>query len=116
WRLRMTFDPVTPAGPRWAVVSTYPPTPCGLATFTQALVAGMSGRGAHVDVVRVVDEAQGRSPAGVVHQLVKGGSAAATAAALNRYDVVMVQHEFGIYAGADGEELLGLLNRLQVPV
>ena len=112
----MSFDPTSPDGPRWAMVSTYPPTPCGLATFTHALVTAMAGLGARVDVVRVVDEAQPRSPSGVVHQLVAGSPPAATAAALNRYDVVMVQHEFGIFAGPDGEELLGLLSRLRVPV
>jgi glycosyltransferase involved in cell wall biosynthesis len=114
----MTLDLVALARPRWAVVSTYPPTPCGLATFTQALVAGMTAHGARVDVVRVVDEPQSRLPAGVGHHFVNGpdGDVTVTASVLNRYDVVMVQHEFGIYGGADGEELLGLLSRLTVPV
>jgi glycosyltransferase involved in cell wall biosynthesis len=78
----------------------------------------MTALGAAVDVVRVLDEPQSRLPAGVGHHFVNGsaGDVTATAAVLNRYDVVLVQHEFGIYGGADGEELLGLLDRLTVPV
>ena len=111
----MTFHRITSDAPRWAVVSTYPPTPCGLATFTRALVVAMAGRGATVDVVRVVDAPQERGPMGVVHHWVKG-STASSAAVLNDYDVVLVQHEFGIFAGADGDELLALLAQVHVPV
>jgi polysaccharide biosynthesis protein PslF len=103
---------------RWAVLSTYPPTACGLATFTHALVGAMSSLGARPDVIQVVDEPQRRSPAHVTHQWVarSAGAVSATAAALNRYDVVLVQHEYGIYPGPDGEQLLDVLARLRVPV
>lgn len=37
------------------------------------------------------------------------------AAALDDFDVAIVQHEFGIYGGADGDEVLGVLDRLTVP-
>jgi glycosyltransferase involved in cell wall biosynthesis len=71
-----------------------------------------------VDVVRVLDGAEAPGPTGAAHQMVNGapGVVKRTATTLNQYDVVMVQHEFGIYAGRDGEELLGLLSRLRVPV
>jgi glycosyltransferase involved in cell wall biosynthesis len=100
------------------MVSTFPPTACGLATFTQALVTACSSLGTDVDVVRVVDAPQQHSPAGVALEWVKDApdSRAATAAALNRYDVVVIQHEYGIYGGADGKELLSVLDRLAVPV
>jgi glycosyltransferase involved in cell wall biosynthesis len=39
----------------------------------------------------------------------------AAANALNRFDVAIVQHEYGIYPGDAGEEVLPLLRRLQVP-
>ncbi len=107
-----------PVFPRWAVLSTYPPTPCGLATFSQALVTSLSGLGADVDVVRVLDDVQAETVPEVSHHLVNAtpGTARATASALNGYDVVVVQHEFGIYGGADGEDVLAVLVRLRVPV
>jgi len=37
------------------------------------------------------------------------------AAALDQFDVAVVQHEFGIYGGADGDEVLSVLDRLTVP-
>jgi glycosyltransferase involved in cell wall biosynthesis len=34
---------------------------------------------------------------------------------LNSFDVVIVQHEYGIYGGPDGQEILSLLDALSVP-
>jgi glycosyltransferase involved in cell wall biosynthesis len=101
-------------------LTTYFPTQCGLATFGAALrrhlialVPGSCG-----EVVRVVDEAGLPAVAEVVHDLVNGSqrSLAASADVLNGFDVVVVQHEYGIYGGRDGEELLDLLAALDVPV
>ncbi|MFM7146039.1 MAG: hypothetical protein ACKOW5_06870 [Actinomycetales bacterium] len=42
-----------------------------------------------------------------------GESIACLAAALNSHDVVLVQHEFGIFAGVDGEEVLQILSAVE---
>src|SRR5690606_25242231 len=34
---------------------------------------------------------------------------------LNSYEVVSIQHEFGIYGGRDGDEVLELMSRLERP-
>lgn len=101
----------------YALLSTYPPTQCGLATFAAALVAHLPGPGDQVGVVRVLDEPAPRPATEVVHDLVAGSIASATAAAevLNSFDVVILQHEYGIYGGADGQDVVSLLEAVYVP-
>jgi glycosyltransferase involved in cell wall biosynthesis len=103
---------------RYGFVSTFPPTQCGLATFTAAL------RGALLDsttdqgrVVRLVDAPAPRSDGEVVAQLITDDSASLSRAAgqLNLCDIAIVQHEFGVYGGADGSEILHMLDQVQVP-
>jgi polysaccharide biosynthesis protein PslF len=101
----------------YALLSTYPPTQCGLATFAAALVAHLRRPGDQVAVVRVLDEPAPRPASEVVHDLVAGSAASAAAAAdvLNMFDVVIVQHEYGIYGGADGQDVVPLLEAVYVP-
>jgi glycosyltransferase involved in cell wall biosynthesis len=103
---------------RFGFVGTFPPTQCGLATFTAAL------RGALLHsttdegwVVRLVDESAPRPGEEVVAQLIANDSASLhqAAAQLNQCDVVILQHEYGIYGGADGSEILHLLDEVRVP-
>jgi polysaccharide biosynthesis protein PslF len=101
----------------YALLSTYPPTQCGLATFTTALLSHMRQPGDQVAVVRVLDEPEPGAADEVVHDLVAGSVASASAAAevLNGFDVVIVQHEYGIYGGPDGQDIIPLLEALHVP-
>jgi polysaccharide biosynthesis protein PslF len=101
----------------YALLSTYPPTQCGLATFTAALLAHLAQPGDQVAVVRVLDEPAPCPADEVVHDLVAGSvaSASAAAAVLNSFDVVIVQHEYGIYGGPDGQDIISLLDALYVP-
>ena len=39
----------------YGILSTFPPTPCGLATFSAALARGLEMNGAAVGIVRVAD-------------------------------------------------------------
>ena len=100
----------------FGILSTYPPTPCGLATFSAALARGLSANGAEVSVVRVADEPLPSSER-VVGELVNGStrSVAASSDLLNQCDVAVVQHEYGLYGGPDGDEVLDILGDLQVP-
>jgi glycosyltransferase involved in cell wall biosynthesis len=100
----------------YGFLSTYPPTQCGLATFTASLATHVASR-AEVGIVRIVDHFHEDPHPEVVHQLVTGatGSEALAAAALDRFDVAVVQHEFGIFGGADGESVVEILRRLHVP-
>ncbi len=101
----------------FGMLSTYPPTQCGLATFAQALVTHLRSPEAEVGVVRVID-AHEPVQGPVVHHWVTGerGGEARAAAALNTYDVALVQHEYGIFGGTDGSDVLAVLDRVRVPI
>jgi glycosyltransferase involved in cell wall biosynthesis len=104
--------------PTYGFLSTHPPTQCGLATFNFALAAHLSADGVPQGVVRVNTGSgdNGFGP-GVVHTWRSSEMAGwrGAASALNRYDVAIVQHEYGIYPGSDGRDVLPLLRALTVP-
>ena len=103
---------------RIGILSTYPPEICGLATFAAALEGELSRVGHRVDVVRIDDGAGTVATSeSVVATLVNGvpASIRSAAAALSNCDVAMIQHEYGIFGGADGEEVIDLLQALEVP-
>jgi len=100
----------------YGFLSTYPPTQCGLATFTESLLRALTAAepSTRTGVVRVVDSVTYADRPEVVAHLVASapGSEATAAAALDRHDVVIVQHDHGLY----DERLVPLLRRLQAPI
>jgi polysaccharide biosynthesis protein PslF len=102
--------------PRFSILSTYPPTPCGLATFSAALARGLTANGADVSIVRLADGPPSESTR-VIGELVNGSptSVAACAEMLNQSDVAVIQHEYGIYGGVDGDEVVDVMDGLRVP-
>jgi polysaccharide biosynthesis protein PslF len=106
--------------PSVGFLSTYPPTSCGLATFTTSLRDAIAeGRGSDegLGVVSVTDIPNRWLGDEVVHEHVNGdeGSLVDAIDALNSFDVASIQHEYGIYGGPDGDEVLELLEGLRVP-
>jgi glycosyltransferase involved in cell wall biosynthesis len=100
-------------------VGTYAPTKCGLATFTASLTQALEIDSDDIGVISCVDEANVIAhPPEVVAEWVRGSeeSLEDVVEALNRYDAVVIQHEFGIFGGQDGEDVLDLVTRLEVPV
>lgn len=100
----------------FGIVSTFPPTSCGIATFSAALATGLIANGRSVDVVRC-----GPSPefedSLVVHSITSTTPPQRAAIdALNATDVVIVQHEYGLYDGPDGETLVDLIADIKVPI
>lgn len=109
---------------RFGFLSTYPPTRCGLATFTDALAGALTELGTDgATIVRALDAPRdrlesstlGRLPAA---ELIAGDftSMRAATTVLNACDVAIVQHEYGIYGGPDGDEVVTLLEDLNIPV
>lgn len=100
-------------------VGTFPPTQCGIATFTAALHDAMSSAGDCTSVViRLVETPMPRFDGKVRAHLIQRDPASLAKAAreLSECDVAIVQHEYGIYGGPDGDEVLALLDSIDVPV
>lgn len=105
----------SPAIVRTAFVSTYPPRRCGIATFTHDL-AGATG-GGEIAVLHP-DEDPPFYPAEVEHRIRKDVDSdyVRTARSLNDcVDLVSIQHEYGIWGGADGDHVLDFVRGLRVP-
>jgi glycosyltransferase involved in cell wall biosynthesis len=106
--------------PTVTLVSTYPPTVCGLATFTSNLAAAIAGPAAdwRTAIVRVLDRAEDEVHEEVVAQWIAGDHASLVraVAAIESSDVVVLQHEYGLFGGLDGEDVLELIRAIRVPL
>jgi hypothetical protein len=101
---------------KFAMISTYPPTACGIATFAAALGGGLEERGAEVGIVRVGGPREDSNDR-VIAQFsdVDGMLSGEALARLHEADVVVVQHEYGIYPGRDGESIVAALAAIERP-
>jgi glycosyltransferase involved in cell wall biosynthesis len=107
---------------RAAIVSTYPPRVCGIGTFAADLRSTLLEEPGveRVDVVAVVSEPsspQRRDLTWMIAQDVRGDyvRAARTLGRLD-VDVVLLQHEYGIFGGPDGEYVLSFAEELVQPL
>ncbi len=107
--------------PQVAFVSTYPPTECGLATFTYDVLQAVERHGWDGVVISADHEARIAHPdPRVIYQLRREevDDYIEAARLLNRSSVrvVSLQHEYGIFGGEMGELVLTFLEHLRVPV
>jgi hypothetical protein len=99
---------------RVAIVSTFPPRACGIGAFAADLRAALIGTGSVevADLVAVVHEPSSPQRRGVlatIAQAVRGDYVrTARMLGLRDVDVVLLQHEYGIFGGRDGEYVLSL--------
>lgn len=104
---------------RFGVLSTYPPTSCGLATFASALRRGLISAGAQeVGVVRCVEAPDDVMAPEVVStwDVRSRASMIVAARSLDAYETVFLQHEYGIFGEDDGSAVLDLLDLVGCPV
>jgi glycosyltransferase involved in cell wall biosynthesis len=115
---RSTTEPATASSV--GILSTYPPTQCGVATFTESLTAALiaGAPSTTVGIVRVGAVQPSDHNQQVVYDLSPGtvDDSREAARMLNTFDVAVIQHEYGIYSGADGEQVLDILECLEVPI
>ena len=106
-----------------AFLGDYLPRQCGIATFTSDLRNAVSSLYPRLEcpVVVVNDRDEGYDyPQEVRFEISEQEVGAYQRAAdflnLSNIDVLSVQHEFGIYGGASGGHVLGLLRSVRMPV
>lgn len=102
------------------MASTFPPTRCGIARFAFSLVEALSLSDPALDleVVRLLPDAAQRVSRGVVVMEIDPTNAVGVRAAgrhLSECDVAVVQHEYGIYGGDDGDSVLDLVTATGAP-
>lgn len=115
----MTPDPNQSIG----FVSTFPPTVCGIASYTASLVTAIATKSPNnpdngTGVVSLGDAFTSKvvSPVVMNHRPGNQASLRRATAMLDAYDTVSIQHEFGIWGPRDGIEVLDFMSRLSVPV
>jgi polysaccharide biosynthesis protein PslF len=109
--------------PRFLFVSTYPPTRCGIATFTESLIGALR---------RIRD---GATDNGVIRMVTNWDDSISLEAEIvaepdvttpdwagpletwcTGFDLLWIQHEFGIFGPDDGESVLDLCRRSPLPI
>ncbi|MDP9838695.1 glycosyltransferase involved in cell wall biosynthesis [Neorhizobium huautlense] len=99
------------------------PRRCGIATFTTDLQQAVSACASSIEtaIVAMTDHGHAYQYPKIVHiqiadQKIDDYVAAANTLNAGEFDVVCLQHEFGIFGGVDGSHILALLSRLDMPV
>ena len=108
---------------RIAFIGNHLPRRCGIATFTHDLhqAVSLDRKGIKTGVVTMTDANQvyGYPPAVCLEihdQAVGEYIKAAEFLNKERFDVVSLQHEYGIFGGESGGHIVELLSRLEMPV
>jgi len=107
---------------RTAIVSTFPPRACGIGAFAADLRSALLGTETleTADLVAVVHEPSSPQRRGLLATIAQAvrGDYVRTARMLGRLDVdvVLLQHEYGIFGGRDGEYVLSFARELAQPL
>jgi glycosyltransferase involved in cell wall biosynthesis len=106
-----------------AVIGTYMPRQCGVATFTTDFCEALSAQfpEASICAIPVNDTSEGYPyPARVEFEIaerdIESYRQAADYLNINRVDLVVLQHEYGIFGGPSGSYILELLRELRMPI
>jgi len=108
---------------RIAMLGNHLPRQCGIATFTADLSGAIAAEFANADCMVVAMNDAGKQyayPPRVRFEVAESDIGAYKRAAdylnANKFDVVSVQHEYGIFGGKAGSYLLTLLRKLRMPI
>ncbi len=98
------------------MVSTFPPTQCGIATFAESLARELTHTGASVEMVDLPGGPESPPHDAILHRHRGFQDLPVTGYLLDSFDAVILQHEFGIWDGPDGHGIVDLIGVLATPV
>lgn len=104
-----------------AFLSTYPPRECGIATFTKSLVDIFEGLYVKNQVkILAISDKKTQYSSRVIYDVDQSDPKSYVEAAkvINKssIEVVVIQHEYGIYGGDDGKHILKFMENVNKPV
>lgn len=104
-----------------AFLSTIPPRECGIATFTQDIIDAIDLNGVvNTNVIAVNNSVQRDYSDKVIYEINQKdqNDYIELAHKLNNsnIDILVIEHEYGIYGGDHGDYILDLVNNINIPV
>lgn len=103
-----------------AIIGTYPPRQCGIATFTHDLYESLPHNSTHLHrIFALSDGSEYAFPEEVLYIINKENLSNYFQAAQiinEEFDACIIQHEYGIFGGETGKYIVDLLQNLKVPV
>lgn len=103
-----------------AIIGSYPPRQCGIASFTHDLFKAINLNGSDEHgVIAVSDGSESAFPSEVIQVIDKSDPYSYIQAAhfINHcFDACIIQHEFGIFGGIYGNFVLHLLDLIHIPI
>ena len=119
--MAFTSPSISPVALRAIFLSSFVPRECGLATFTEDVLRAVSAHGMQCKVAAMNRPGEDFAyDQRVVTRIQENrlGDYLTAARVINsgRYDILSIQHEFGIYGGVECEHLLSLLDLVEIPV
>ncbi|MBF4516659.1 glycosyltransferase [Flavobacterium sp. ANB] len=103
-------------------LSTFPPTQCGIATYTQDTIKGITdvfGKSIACEICELVDKPNANSTQAFTLNTKNREDYTRVAEEINADEnvkLVHIQHEFGLFSGNYGDHLLDFLNVIKKPV
>ncbi|MRX38576.1 glycosyltransferase [Flavobacterium sp. LC2016-23] len=103
-------------------LSTFPPTQCGIATYTQDTIKGITdvyGKSVTCEICELVDKPNAKPTQAFTLNTKKREDYTRVAEEMNADEsikLVHIQHEFGLFSGNYGDHLLDFLNVIRKPV
>ena len=104
-----------------AFLSTFPPRECGIATFAEDLITSIDKIGIiNTQVIAISDSENCVYDKKVIAEIgqTNRNDYIEMAKRLNNsnIDLLVIEHEYGIYGGENGEYILDLVNNLEIPI
>jgi len=104
-----------------AFLSTFPPRECGIATFAEDLITSIDKIGiVNTQVIAISDSENRVYDKKVIAEIKQNNrnDYIEMAKRLNNsnIDLLVIEHEYGIYGGENGEYILDLVSNLEIPI